>query len=49
MEISYKIRDERLRYDIIREAAKRSALLSGKSDNHEYFMGKEYCLLIKDK
>ena len=31
-----KIRDEKLRYDINREAAKISALSSGKLDKYEY-------------
>ena len=34
MTIDDKIRDEKLQYDINREAAKRSALSSGKSDMH---------------
>ena len=31
-----KIRDENLQYDISREAAKVSALSSGKTDKHQY-------------
>ena len=40
MEINDKITDERLRYDVDREAVKRSTL-SGKSDNYEYLMDEE--------
>ena len=36
MTIGYQIRDEKLQYDINREAAKISALLSSKIDNYEY-------------
>ena len=36
-----KIRDEKLQYDINREAAKTSALLSGKINKYEYLSGKE--------
>ena len=35
MTIDDKIRDEKLQYDINREAAKISALLSGKIDKYE--------------
>ena len=41
MAINDKIRDEKLQYDINREAAEISALLSGKVDKHEYFTGGE--------
>ena len=34
-----KIRDEKVKYDIYREAAKISALSSGKIDKYEYFTG----------
>ena len=34
-----KIRDEKIQYDINREAAKISALPSGKIDNYEYLTG----------
>ena len=34
-----KIRDEKLKYKINREAAKISALLSGKIDKYEYLTG----------
>ena len=36
-----KIKDEKLQYDINREAAKISALLSRKIEKHEYLTGKE--------
>ena len=36
-----KIRDEKLQYCINREAAKRSALSSGKNDKYEYLRGEE--------
>ena len=36
-----KIRDEKLQYDIKREAAKISALSSGKVDKYEYLTGEE--------
>ena len=36
-----KIRDEKLKCDIKREAAKISALWSGKIDEHEYLTGEE--------
>ena len=41
MTIDDKIRDEKLEYDINREAAKISALLSGKIDKYEYLTGEE--------
>ena len=41
MTIDNKIKDEKLQYDINREAGKISALLSGKSDKYEYFIGEE--------
>ena len=41
MTINYKIRDDKLQYDINREAAKISALSSGKIDKGEYLTGKE--------
>ena len=41
MTIDDKIRDEKLQYDINREAAKISALSSGKIDKYEYFRGEE--------
>ena len=41
MAIDDKIRDEKLQYDINREAAKISGLSSGKIDKYEYFTGEE--------
>ena len=48
MTIDDQIRDEKLQYDINREAAKISALSSGKTDEYEYGTG-EYYHLIKSK
>ena len=42
-----KIRDEKLQHDINREAAKISALPSGKNDKYEYLTGEE--ILSPDK
>ena len=41
MSIEDWIRDEKLQYDINREAAKISTLSSGKIDKYEYLTGKE--------
>ena len=41
MTIEDKIKDEKLQYDINREAAKISALTSGKIDKYEYLTGEE--------
>ena len=41
MKIYGKIRDEKLQYDINKEAAKMSALSSGKIDKYEYLTGEE--------
>ena len=41
MRIDDKIRDEKLHYYINREAAKMSALSSGKIDKYDYFTGEE--------
>ena len=41
MTIEDKIKDEKLEYDINREAAKISALSSGKIDKYEYLTGEE--------
>ena len=49
MTIDDKIRDEKLQYDINREAAKILALSSGQTDKYEVLQVKKYCLLIKDK
>ena len=47
MTIDDKIRAEKLQHDTNREAAKISALLSGKIDKCEFLTGKEILLLIK--
>ena len=44
MAIDDKIRDEKLQFDIKREAAKISALLSEKIDKHRYLTGEEILL-----
>ena len=41
MTIEDQIRGEKLQYDINREGAKISALLSGKIDKYEYLTGEE--------
>ena len=41
MTIEDQIKDEKLRYDINREAAKISPLSSGKLDKYEYLTGEE--------
>ena len=41
MTIDDNIRDEKLQYDMNREAVKISALLSGKIDKYEYLTGEE--------
>ena len=41
MTIDDKIKDEKLQYDINREAAKISALSPGKTDIYEYFKDEE--------
>ena len=41
MTINDQIRDEKLQYDINREAAKISALSSGKIHNYEYLTGED--------
>ena len=41
MTIDDQIKDEKLQYDINREAAKRSALPSDKIDKYEYLTGEE--------
>ena len=41
MTIDDKIKDAKLQYNSKREAAKISALSSGKIDKHEYFTGEE--------
>ena len=47
MTIDDQIRDEKLQYDINREAAKMSAFSSKKIDKYEYLTGEE--ILIKNK
>ena len=42
MTIEDQIKDEKLQYDINREAAKISALSSGKLDKYEYLVVKKY-------
>ena len=49
MTIEDQIKDEKLQYDINREAAKISALSSGKIDKHEYLTGEEIFLLLWEK
>ena len=46
MIIDNKIRDEKLQYDINREAAKISALSSGKIDKYEYLTSEEFFFSI---
>ena len=41
MNLEDQIRDEKIQHDINREAAKISALSSGKSDKYEYLTGEE--------
>ena len=41
MTIEDRIRDQKLQYDINREAVKISALSSGKTDKYEYLTGEE--------
>ena len=41
MTINDQIRDEKLLYDIYREAVKISTLSSGKTDKYEYLTGEE--------
>ena len=44
MTINDQIRDEKLQYDVNREAAKISALSRGKIDNYKYLTGEEILL-----
>ena len=41
MTIKEKIRDEKLQYDVTKEATKTSALSSGKIDKYKYLTGEE--------
>ena len=47
MAIDDKIRNEKLQYDINREAAKILVSSSGKIDKHEFLTGEEMLLFIK--
>ena len=49
MAIDDKIEDEKLQYNINREAAKILALLSGKIDKYEYFTGEEILLSVQSR
>ena len=49
MIIDDKIRDEKLQYDINREAAKISALSSGKTDKYEYLTAETILPLKSDR
>ena len=49
MTIEDQIKDEKLKYDINREAAKMSALSSGKLINMNTLVVKKYCHRINDK
>ena len=44
MTVNDQIRDEKLQYDLNREAAKISALLSGKIHKYEYLTGQDILL-----
>ena len=46
MTIGDKIRDEKVKYNINREAAKISALSSGKTDKYEFLTGEEILLSL---
>ena len=47
MTIDDKIRDEKLQYDINREAAKTSAFSSREIEKYEYFTGEEILMILK--
>ena len=49
MKINDQIRDEKLQYDINRESAKISSLLSGKTHKYEYLTGEDTFHLINNK
>ena len=49
MKIDGKIKDEKLQYDIDREAVKISALSSGKIDMYEYLTDKEILLFDQSR
>ena len=47
MTIDDKIKDENLQYDVNKEAAKMSPLLSGKVNKYEFLTGEEILQFIK--
>ena len=47
MTIDYQIKNKKSQYDINREAAKISALSSGKINKYEYFIGEEILPYVK--
>ena len=47
MTIDDKIRDEKLQYDINREAAKTSAFSSREIEKYEYLTGEEILMILK--
>ena len=49
MTVNDQIRDEKLQYDINREAAKISALSPGKIHKYEYLTGEDYHRLMNSK
>ena len=49
MTINEQIKDEKLQYDINREAPKISALSSGKTHKYEYLTGEDNYHLISSK
>ena len=49
MTIDDKIKDGKLQFDINREAAKRLALSSDKTNKYEYLTREEYCHLNKEE
>ena len=49
MAIHNQIKDEKIQYDIHREAGKISVLSSGKIEKYEYLTGEQIFLLIKNK
>ena len=49
MTIDNQMKDEKIQYDINREAAKILALSSGKIISMNILQVKKYCLLIKNK
>ena len=49
MTIDDKISNEKLQYDVNKQAAKVSALSSGKTDKYEYLTGKEVLLSDQSK